>query len=372
MDMKTLTRLYTKQMNNRFMKLIISIVLLLVHVAAFAQADCEKLDNMLKQYQITHHESLRIIRRIRDRVESVEHNIPVDLKDSFTWEETDMFYSCGRVPQASLMYDEYSRKRILQLLKNEFEEGELDFLVDMYSSYSARDGIYHGKYRFTGEEEYKNKFLRDRNSEAYKQLVDSCIEMCKPIQRERLLTTYCFSIKYIIKLAGVIESKEIVDQLLKMYDDPKCEEYKSRIYTALVRQKVEPFYSNFIKERKYDESKGYYDLLPNVNFRTRTSVVYYTYSQDAILDLLPYLDSDTFGILEAVSEESQFFNLPLKMDAFNIIKMHIMNTDLWAKLGVENPIKFSPPDDYLTPKRIKMIKKWIKSNYGKYQLRRVW
>lgn len=372
MDMKTLTRLYTKQMNNRFMKLIISIVLLFVHVAAFAQADCEKLDAMLKKYQTTHHESLRIIRRIRDRVESVEHNIPVDLKDSFTREETDMFYSCGRVPQASLMYDEYSRKRILQLLKNEFEEGELDSLVDMYSSFSARDGIYHGKFRFTGEEDYKNKFLRDRNSEAYKQLVDSCIELCKPIQRERLKNTYCFLIGYIIQLAGVIESKEIVDQLLLMYDDPKFEEYKEEIYTALVCQKVEPFYSKFIKEGKYDESKNYYDLMPNVNLWTRTCVVYNTYSQEAILDLLPYLDSDKSGELVVSSDETEIIPTPIKNDAFSVVIVHIMNKDLWAKLGVENPRKFSPPDDYLTPKRIKMIKKWITSNYGKYQLRRVW
>lgn len=354
------------------MKLIISFVLLLVNVVAFAQADCEKLDAMLKKYQTTHHESLRIIRSIDDDVECVEDNIPVDLTDYFEREEADMFYSCGREPKASLMYDEYSRKRILQLLKNEFEEGELDSLVDMYSSFSAREGVYIGKYRFTGKEDYKNKFLRDRNSEEYKQLVDSCIELCKPIQRERLLTTYCFSIKYIIKLAGIIESKEIVDQLLRMYDDPKCEEYKSRIYIALVRQKVEPFYSNFIREGKYDESKDYYDIMPNVNIWNRTSVVYYTYSQEAILDLLPYLDSDKFGTLVVASETTQYFDTPLKMDAFRVIMEFLINKDFWTKLGVDNPQKFSPPDDFLTPKRVKMIKKWIKSNYGEYQLRRFW
>lgn len=356
------------------MKLIISFVLFLVHVAVLAQADCDKLDNLLRKHQITHHESLRIIRRISEKVEVTEHNISVSLEYRFSWPEIDMFYACGRVPKASLMYDEYSRNRILQLLKNEFEEGELDSLVDMYSSYSARKDIRYGKYRYTGKEDYKNEFLRDRNSEEYKQLVDSCIELCKPIQRERLVNTYCFGLRYIIIIAGVIESEEIVAQLLLMYNAPKFEKYKRDIYIALVRQKAEPFYSNYIKEGKYDESKDYDELLPYVDWGYGNNcVANSTYSQEAILDLLPYLDSDKAGELVECSDDTQIpIPTPIKNDALRVIMYHIMNKDFWAKLGVEDPLKFSPPNDYLTPKRIKMIKKWIKSNYGKYQLRRFW
>lgn len=341
--------------------LLISLISLLVR----AQTPCEGLSNKLYEWQTKHHKVLSEMRYVRNEPEYAERyihsHISEELYDNnFSLSDVLTFEKCGYIADLNLAYDEYSHHRVLQLLKNEFDEGELDTLIKYNAYISAKRVVSEELWKKYHDSKFVNSILHDKNGTIYNTFLDSLTEARKTIERDLLLHTYRFDLGSVIELAGYLNCDSLEGQLIKMHEDSLLVNFKTIVSCALVRHKVEPYYSMFIQDNRYDEKKDAEALIEKLY-----KLFQYAPCQETMLLAKDFLMSDRFYVL-TTADGTDPYDWYVRDEAFNLLRLHLTNNDfiqIYEGFGNLN---------HITKEESQQLINWLNANYGKYEIRRFW
>ena len=338
-------------------------------------------------------------------------------RDNFSYRETLLIEDTLKLNlSVGMIYDNEMRERLMQLLRNEYQEWELDTLVNrqignnvtMYEenamkmcrfdtielfklavdsfyldivSKSKEDFKKHLKeYESFFKEKYYHdvfKLLKLDTTTTYRQVYSNIIERKKEeIKKEWLTDMYSYfsGISYLAELCGYIGDKCFVQPLIEIFDKPfefknsKSESrwqeniYKS-VRVALVRLRVEPYYSDYLKKRMLTNEPIMDDNWLDFSL---DDFVYVIGTQEAFLELSKYLLSNKPDVVTVIDydDHTEYHNSPVSQTAFNLIGDYIDNKDLQEMIGGKSSSK--------NPELIKPIYDWMQENYGRYQIKRIW
>jgi len=281
-----------------------------------------------------------------------------------------------------MIYDEEMRVRIIQLMNNEFNEAELDTLVDRKINLNLF-GYQNEAYdlcKFDTIQLFKNKLdsfyldlkLKNTKDLQYKftyqydvfrlmQLDTTTVFMTNynkvikndsiRIRNEYLVSTN-YNYTYIAELCGYINDKRFIKPLINALKKPGNFD-SVKVIESLVRMKVEPYYKNYIKSRTRSLNqikKGEFD------FEIK-DFVFVLNTQESFLELSKYLLSDTPYLF--FSDDT---SLPVSYEATSLIKDFIENEDIQQLVKT----------DSYTKDNLLKIYNWMQKNYRKYKIRRIW
>lgn len=302
--------------------------------------------------------------------------IYIKLKHEFSDEQQKRIANMKLKIHIGLIYDKSMRARILQLLRNEYKQQELDTLVNRHMKFAIDTYMQQAidLCKFDTLSIYKNTYdsivssqIKSRVSQ--KHLYDKTVFITL-----RLDTTKCYNnvinkakesisnqyqnednndLTIIAELAGHLGDKEFVQLLIAALDNPNFQ--RNKVIEALVRMKVEPYYSNFIKshtltlEQIKSGSKVDIDVLSSI-----------LRSQQSFLELSKYLFSEEPYIYE-ISEIGTVVGQYYYQRAYELIVDNIENKDLQQLVKGIYPFE---------SKEIRQqLYQWMQNNYRKYLIK---
>ena len=184
---------------------------------------------------------------------------------------------------------------------------------------------------------------------------------------------YFSNISRLAELCGYINDTRFVQPLIEVLNKPFefygsnsqwKESVQKTVLTALVRMRVEPYYTDYVKHRtltpeQIEDEKWLDFKLDDFVFVLRT--------QEAFLELSKYLLSNKpNSIVIADSEDySESVIYPASYDAFSLIRSNIGNKEL-------QEIIEKGENSHSNPSVLKRIYDWMQKNYGKYKIKRIW
>ena len=314
-----------------------------------------------------------------------------ELRPAFTFSNSLVQKTENYNLNVGMLYDEDMRNRIVKLLKGEIEPYEMDsieFFCKTKYSYSGltRQAFYDAKIDTISffqtalkklyedlEKENKVDMHKKLNNiydiELFEQLkLDTISEYQKIYQdlaKSAYLRNFENTLKYykskdhseIAKLSSYINDKRFIKPLIAALDEP--ERFKKEVVLeALARMKVEPYYSQYFKERtrSLDEIKK---ERPNFRLEDLIEVIR---TQDSFKELSKYLLSEApYGV--DMSELGSVAH-PIYGNAYYLIRDNIKNKELQEMLP-DYSVHESEND------RRKMYD-WMQKNHGKYEIKRIW
>lgn len=337
-------------------------------------------DDIIKEYQVKKEHDKRILDIFRNKDDSIYLYCGgyTTVNDYYYVEDSvyQKLQGKGIVPDSAM------QTRILQLLKNEFYDGELEMLVN---------------------DELK--------SDEYIGLPDSVLYMNKAELAETFRSGLPrYKLRSLIEACVLVENEQITKRIEEMYNDPQYDEFKRDLIKCLLLSHAEPYTSKFLKQSKYKKTLSGDEQMDNIN------KLEYIYTQESIREIAEYLFSEAYWIDTIIDDAvmpSVHIDVPdiitdsidnsLAADttfdgyeyvdidwddeivgsdyveirynyyygyAYSIIKIAISNPDLYETLGVGPDERLT--DDFLTLERRRKIYQWMKKNYGKYKLRKRW
>jgi Trp operon repressor len=327
-----------------------------------------------------------------------------------TWEDVKKHLDSLNIQFSwQMVYDDNMVERIIQLLNNEYQQDELNTLINknwqriknkdwqritMYamradtfkifkhtvdSLNAHRDKNIH-KSIYQDEEVFQ--FLRLDTTARFCFVLDSVIKSERRNILNDYLDNYHFDIEYLIKVCGYVNDKRFVESLLKLLDQQVNKKNKleliltdsitfderaklvseksikeNLIHTikhALIRMKIEPYHSDFLKSctLTIEELKEKSLVRPLQTFSTLL------HTQESFLELSKYLHSSAHTMLTGDGPVGTAYK-----DAYWEIKKYIENKSLWDIIN--------KPDFNLENDRF-VIYEWMQENYGKYEIKRLW
>jgi hypothetical protein len=345
--------------------------------------------------------ALEEVRICENRYREREGELPYanNLSTIFSHEEREQINSLGLKLNLGMIFDDAMRNRLVQLLKNEYQENELDTLVNFYINVSVDsrkkealeeckfdtltifkmvlDSLYTDiknknpedsllrKFEYVEKNKYKYEvfqYLKLDTTQIFKQAYNRIIERDREMERESFLKKSYFD-SSIAELCGYIGDKRFVKPLIEALG--KAEEYQiDKVLEALVRMRVEPYYSNYVKHRTLT-MKEIKDETKWLDFEI-DDFVYVLGTQEAFRELSKYLLSKKpYQIIDIDYEDySESISTPVSLDAFFLIQDNIENKDLQELM--------SPEYAYQDQNILKQVYDWMQKNYGKYKIRRLW
>ncbi len=194
------------------------------------------------------------------------------------------------------------KSRVLQLLKNEFYEGELDALVEYHAdvNYQRRDKMTFIWQNLSNEmwrNEPLREILEDTTSVESKCFVDSCMTALKANKRKEITEHYYYELNELLRFCGRFHDERISQQLELMLKDSTLVESYDNIRLALVEQEVEPYFSAFLDSCKYDiksESETNDEKLSVELEGKELKLIEHTYCEKAFRLLADYLMSERY------------------------------------------------------------------------------
>jgi hypothetical protein len=320
-------------------------------------------------------------------------------QEVFSYKETHLIDSLKLNLTVGMIYDDSMRNRIVQLIKNEFTEWELDSLANRNVNYEiksneseamkickfdtmqvfkvALDSFYLNlqnkkEAQFTKKTYHYQvfKLLKLDTTELFRQTYDKVLASKIKIKREKLLnnTFIGYEIIHLVDICGYVNDQRFVQPLIDLLNKPFNNEQIKRIIeektiTALFRLKIEPYYSSYIKKRTRT-IKEIQNEAPNFEIE---DLVYIIGTQKSFLELSKYLLSDyqeSFSVID-YKDHSDYIPSPIWYKALILIQENIENSSL-QKI-IENV------SDWRTNKQVKdSVYDWMQKNYGKYKIRRIW
>jgi hypothetical protein len=287
-----------------------------------------------------------------------------------------------------MIYDDEMRDRIVQLMRNEYREDELDTLVNrlvdrypiQYENYAmeackfdtlpffkaALDSFYlELKNKAIKNIGYPHmhtyevfKLLKLDTTEIFRQTYNKIIKREKESVRERFLTDTRYRHSDLAKLCGYIGDKRFIPVLIEALAKPDNFNQKV-VLEALARMRVEPYYSDYVKLRMPRTLERIKQGRPGFSIE---DFIYVIGTQEAFLELSKYLLSNVAYTWDT-SDELGATPHPISNSAFYLIQDHIENEDL------QGIMKNKDPED---PVALKQTYDWMQKNYGKYKIRRIW
>ena len=318
------------------------------------------------------------------------------LRWSFSSTERILSDSLGLELNMGMVFDDPMRDRMVQLMRGEFREDELDTLLERDMKRSIR----HFERRALREPQIDTLsiFVKARNNlydsleaqnsldivkrwnrvydlevfrslqldtlSIFKQTFNEIVERERERERERLLTNARRRINTtLVGLAGRIDDERFTQPLIELLDIPnpgafpaESEALRRHVIVALVRMRVEPFYSDFVRERTLTTEQIMSDERLNFDLFDFVNVLG---TQQAFLELSRFLLSSKPYAVEIDERGSHFF--PVSLDALHLIHDNIRNEDLHEIIR-----------DHTPPYRERLVYEWMQANYGNYEIRRIW
>lgn len=295
-----------------------------------------------------------------------------------------------------MLYDDQMRNRIVQLLKNEYRQDELDTLVnrDIKSNISYYEWKAMGKCKLDTSRLFKHKLMEYYNEEkknnpknympfssytydVFKLLkmdtlavirtkVDSNIKVERKIVKSNLLNQNVKELSFLAELCGYINDKRFVKPLIAVLGKTTDDYERSAIYDALIRMKVEPYYTTCLKEnsrsgKEIAGGKGVFFYIFKDLLR----------SQQSFLELSKYLMSNDDCNMQVSGDypQKREHGDEVKYCVFVLIYNNLDNEDLKILVGngvdkIQITEKVSPEVDAAL---VKMYV-WMQKNYGKYKI----
>ena len=325
---------------------------------------------------------------------SPDGDLPNQLRYSFLEEEGILLDSLGLELNIGMIYDNEMRDRLVQLIRNEYSECELDTLVNRYinrelSSFERRamemcrvdtfsivvkktDSLF-----VLLETQNTLDMFKKRNKiyhyEAFKSLkldtttifiqtYNKVVYQARERERKEWLTKTYYDYTYLAELCGYIGDERFVKPLIEVLEKPDNFR-KEKVLEALARMRVEPYYSDYVKKRMLTN-----DQIMNeekwLDFRIE-DFVYVLGTQEAFLELSKYLLSNKPNTTEVTdyADHAEYRDFPVSQDAYFLIQDNIINEDIQKIMG-----PYREDIDVL----FKPIYDWMQKNYGKYKIRRIW
>jgi hypothetical protein len=326
--------------------------------------------------------------------------LPYYLRDDFfSDDESQLIDSLKLNLSAGMVYDDEMRDRLVQLIRNEYQEWELDSLVNFYIKESiisnkkeamkickfdtlqifkaTLDSFYADlknknpedsilrKYEYVEKYKYEYdifKVLQLDTTTIFKQAYNKIVEREREREREYFLKASYYNI-YLVELCGYIGDKRFIEPLTEMLNRAEKDYQKGKIIEALARMREEPYYTDYIKHRTLTTEQIKDEKW--LNFKL-DDFVFVLRTQEAFLELSKYLLSNKpNSIIIADSEDHTESTIyPASYDAFYLIRDNIENNDLQEMMKGENSVS--------NPKVLKQVHDWMQKNYGKYKIRRIW
>ena len=290
-----------------------------------------------------------------------------------------------------MLYDEDMRNRIVKLLKGEIEPYEMDSIEFFCRTEYTYDGLkrwafYEARIDTISffqtelkklyedlEKENKVEMHKKLNNiydvELFEQLKMDTISEYQKIYQDMVKSAYSRNfenkLKYyksndhseIAKLSGYINDKRFIKPLIAALNEP--ERFKKEVVLeALARMKIEPYYSQYFKERtrSMDEIKK---ERPDFQVEDLADIIR---TQESFREVSKYLLSDVPYIIDISNIGSTYSLISTK--AYWLLKDNLENEDLQKLLA--------PYGAYEDKDVLQKTYDWMQKNYGKYEIKRVW
>jgi hypothetical protein len=315
-----------------------------------------------------------------------EWKIPYKLSHEFSDEEILLIDSLNLDINTGMIYDDKMRDRIVQLLRNEYLEDEIDTLVNrqMTGNFSMYENDAMKACKFDTMQLFKTtldsfylylknqnmaqfsismykynvfKLLRLDTTTIFRQVYNKIIAIDRERVREEWLTKTYYDHTYIAMLCGYINDKRFIKPLIEALDKPDNFQ-KEKVLESLVRMRVEPYYSEYVKLRirtieQIKKESPDFDI---------DELAYVIRTQESFLELSKYLLSNC--PYSWMSSESGYIPIPVKVEAFDLIRINIKNKELKKLINNKNVQD--------NPEIIISTYDWMQKNYGKYEIKRLW
>ena len=315
------------------------------------------------------------------------------LSYEFSDKEIELIDSLGLKLHIEMIFDNEMRDRIVQLMRNEYQENELDTLVNQQMKWNI--GEYENDameickfdtmqlFKTTLDSLYldlksKNmaqfsismykydvfKLLQLDTTTIFKQEYNKIVERERERKKEGCVTNKTIDHTSLIELCGYIGDKRFIKPLIEMLEGKLTDYQKEALLEALVRMRVEPYYSNYVKKRTLTATQIKEEKWLDFSLNDFVSVLG---TQKAYLELSKYLLSNKpYNIIEIDYDDRapESFITPVSQDAFYLIRDHIKNKDLQKLIAGK--------DVYYNPELAKPVYDWMQKNYGKYEIKRIW
>ena len=288
------------------------------------------------------------------------------------------------------MFDKDMRKRVLQLLKNEYEEGELEKAIQKELDLWGFNKVTYSQSRINWRKLPKSlhKIYKDTSSIEFKAFADSCWQVKMESMRKEYTENYMFELDRVINICYYLNDKKIKKQLIKMYNDTTFTEYyHNKIQAALIRRKIEPYYTKCFKRNMYSDTTNEDMMTHNIDTLSK-----FIHSQESFLELSKFLltnkivywaeEEDNGNIVsqKSFSQETDEIVYNAHNDyvffyAFIEIKWKIRNQDLWDFIGYHpnnEKEEYIKSITYFAFQNRKKIYDWMQANYGKYEIAPQW
>lgn len=299
-----------------------------------------------------------------------------------------------------MIYDEPMRQRIMALMRNEYEDWELDTLVNRYLNRNidtftcraidqiqpdtsaffrmALDSVFAEVVRRNSEAPpspwMKKNYIYETflslqldTTAIFRQLFAEKKELTAQKVRERYLAEdgKYFQYTLIAKLCGYIGDPRFEKLLIEALDKPKTFN-KPDVLNALVRMKVEPYYSDYLKKWIGRSQEDINTQEPDFKLDELADIIR---TQEAFREISRYLFSEIpYAIIFHDMDQTQ---VPLYLKAFSLIRKNINNKEMreFAERGrVYEEGDYGFEDLELR----KEVYEWMQNNYGKYEIKRLW
>ena len=357
------------------MKLNKSVILKLlasVYAINSLAQDLAKIDSVFHSIQEHDRECLRTYRSCENRLKAIDYDMYSSYKNC-SIENFDTPIIQGRDLSRKAVYsDTLMQSRILQLLKGEFYEGELEELV-------AKE---------LEREEYSTWTDSAKREES--------IRLEKKFQNQ----PSGWEMRKLLEACQYINNKQIIKRIEEMYKDPLCKYCKLELLDCLLIRHVEPYTSQVLRKSIYNKAQNDSIQLSNI------SQLYMIYNQKAFREMAEYLLSDAYQIMYLCDDRQcvndtiiftdesgnrdtiitdDYFDLEFEEDdtpsveeyryycfveAFSCIQFSITNDDLQSMMkkmkGQVSSVRF------ISKENRRKIYAWMKKNYGKYKIRNRW
>lgn len=350
------------------MKKIIIFLLLSIHI----NGNCQNIDEVLLKFeQIQNQTKYRLLNYRSYRYRPLQ-DFSSDLPFSFGLTHLDNpIYNGLDLSTRGVFTDSTMQMRVLQLLNNEFYDGELDDL-----------------------------WKKDMQKNNYADLPDSLLRI-KRKERESYYKRYIDENELVdlLQICTYINNSQIIKRVEEIYKDTAYRNNWKDAYACLVANHKEPYTSECLKKCRYKKEQSYNEQILACDYlwliQSQQSFKYLSeylfsnvYDSLIIIDDFRFLNleadtseyvieySDTIYIDEFILEDDDvmpYYEVTrtyLYWRVFSIIQMSILNQDLYDMLGITND-KFVS-QEFLTEDTRRKIYNWMKRNYGKYKIKNRW
>jgi len=314
------------------------------------------------------------------------------LRWSFSSVERALVDSLDLELNMGMVFDDAMRDRMVQLMRGEFREDELDTLVNrsinrdhrqitfkrnalripqidtlsifiearnsLYDSLEAEDPWNINKRRRGTHDLEVFRSLQLDTLSIFKQTFNEIVERERERERERLLANPGRFNSILIELAGLIGDERFIEPLMEALEE---QNRPRRAIEALVRMRVEPFYSDFVRERTLTTEQIMNDERLRFQLEDFVDILG---TQQAFLELSRFLLSNKphqINVIDGVG----YHVSPASDRAFRLIQRNIINEELQEIMRGEMGWRIDP-----NTKRPAF--EWMQANYGNYEIRRIW